>query len=165
MADALAQLRREEAARRLTQAHLGQAADRKRSSHAQRTTGVTPKLKKSFKKASTGPRPGQEQYIPVPGPGRPKGKFSGNLKEHILDALANSVENGDAVDYLICPGSAGEPLAVHVPGGSTRSGWRTDHRASKPEDRSPKCKEPAHTPIARGQRARRLRGCHRMHRL
>ena len=41
---------------------------------------------------------------PGPGPGRPKGsrnKFSGELKAHILEALANAIEGGDAVDYLI----------------------------------------------------------------
>jgi hypothetical protein len=40
----------------------------------------------------------------IPGPGRPPGcrnKYSGNLKMHVLNALANAKENDDAVGYLI----------------------------------------------------------------
>jgi hypothetical protein len=56
-------------------------------------------VKKTVRKPS-----GQFAGGTSPGPGRPPGsrnKFSGDLKAHVLEALANALEGGDAVDYLI----------------------------------------------------------------
>jgi hypothetical protein len=63
-----------------------------------RVVGLELAVKKTVRKPS-----GQFAEGTAPGSGRPKGcrnKFSGDLKEHILEALANGLNEDDAVDYL-----------------------------------------------------------------
>ena len=68
--------------------------------------GLTPKIPKD-PVIQTGKKPNPSHFSadnPRPGPGRPKGsrnKFSGDLKRLILDAAANVIPNGDALDYFI----------------------------------------------------------------
>jgi hypothetical protein len=75
--------------------------------------GKTPRVKKTQEKPEgviTNSKGGGA--LPGPGPGRPKGsrnKFSGELKAMILEALANSLEGGDAVEYLISQAQQANP--------------------------------------------------------
>jgi hypothetical protein len=67
--------------------------------------GITPKvgvIKTPRKRLKTAGSFTKEN--PKPGPGRPPGsrnKFSGNLKQILLDAAANGVDGGGALDYFI----------------------------------------------------------------
>jgi hypothetical protein len=66
--------------------------------------GRTPKEDQPVKQTGKKLKDPKFGNLPGPGPGRPKGsrnKFSGQLKALVLEALANAIEGGDAVDYLI----------------------------------------------------------------
>lgn len=70
--------------------------------------GRTPKVPKLLKQSQGKAKKDYDRVANlaghIPGPGRAKGsrnKYSGNLKLHVLNALANAKEGDDAVGYLI----------------------------------------------------------------
>ena len=81
--------------------------------YARGRPGITPRVKKSQEKTEgviSNSKGGGA--LPGPGPGHPKGcrnKFSGDLKEKVLEALANAMDSGDATP--LSPDAQPDPVA------------------------------------------------------